>query len=396
MRRIVGGALLAVTVVLVGACTTTVEGSAIKASGGPPPGTVDPSQLDVGPYPTEPSPPLGVAGDEKLGLLIEGQRMANNVVGPWEADSTLTASFGFGAAVLKSPDAMALIGPQAFAPAVAKHDFINGFATARSAGGQKVLMNAVLRFPDAQAAAAANADLGDLAIKTGKPPVRPVPIPGHADTVAASYTDAAGPSGQQLTAVLAFTAHGQYVFMQLAQAVDGLDPAVDMIAKTIDLQGPMIDKFRATDPTEFTDISIDPTELLARTLQVPERQATVVQNATYERPGALQFQNDPVRSATLFDKAGMDLVAMGLTNVYHTEDSEGAAQIVDGFFAELQPNSQPANPVKNLPDSRCLKLQDQSFYCLAAAGGDAIEASGTKLLDVQQQVAAQYVILTTS
>src|ERR1700676_130286 len=160
---------------------------------------------------------------------------------------------------------------------------------------------------------------------------------------------------------------GTYGFMQLAQAVGGLGPAVGLVAKTIDKQGPTIDQFRATNPSEFADISLDPTGLLARTLPVPEKEATTIQNTTYEQRGALHFQNDPARSATLFSETGTDLVAMAKTNVYQTKDSESAARIVNGFFAELQPTSQPAKPVNNLPDSRCLQLKDNSFYCLGAA-----------------------------
>ncbi len=184
--------------------------------------------------------------------------------------------------------------------------------------------------------------------------------------------------------------------MQLAQAVDGTDPALGLVAKTMDLQGPVIDKFRATDPSEFGDISLDPTGLLARTLPVPDKEATTIQNTTYEQRGALHFQNDPARSATLFSETGTDLVAMAKTNVYQTKDSESAGKIVEGFFAELQPTSQPAKPVNNLPDSRCLQLEDKTFYCLGAADRYAIETTSDKLLDAQQQVAAQYAILVSS
>jgi hypothetical protein len=169
-----------------------------------------------------------------------------------------------------------------------------------------------------------------------------------------------------------------------------------MVAKTIDLQGPTIDKFRATDPGEFADISLDPTGLLARTLPVPDKEATTIQNTTYEQRGALQFQSDPTRSAPLFTDTGTDLVAMAKTNVYQTKDSESAARIVDGFYTELQPTSQPAKPVNNLPDSRCLQLKDKSFYCLGAADRYAIETSAANLLAAQQQVAAQYAMLLSS
>jgi hypothetical protein len=377
------------------ACSTEVDGSAVKASGTAKGPTVDISKLDVGPYPTEPSQPLGVTGDPLRGVLVEAQRMANNVVGPWEVDSTLTGWFAFGATVLQSADALASIGPQPFAEAAGQHDFINGFASARTAEGQKILVNAVLRFADQDAAAAAAKDFGDIAAKTGEG-VQRAKIPGHPDAQAASYTENAGATGKRWGAVRAFTAHGPYVFMQLAQAVDGIDPALGMVAKTIDLQGPTIDKFRATDPGEFADISLDPTGLLARTLPVPDKEATPIQNTTYEQRGALQFQSDPSRSATLFTETGTDLVAMAKTNVYQTKDPESAARIVDGFYAELQPTSQQAKPVTNLPDSRCLQLKDKSFYCLGTADRFAIETTGDNLLDAQQQVAAQYAMLLTS
>jgi hypothetical protein len=276
--------------------------------------------------------------------------------------------------------------------AAGQHSFINGFVSARTAEGQKILLNAVLRFADPGSAAAAATDFGDIAAKTGTG-VNRAEIPGHPDAQAASYTETEGSTGKQWNAVRAFTPHGAYVFMQLAQSVDGPDPAIGLVAKAIDLQGPAIDQFRATDPSEFTDISLDPTGLLARTLPVPEKDATTVQNTTYEQRGALHFQNDPSRSATLFTDTGTDLVAMAKTNVYQTKDPASAAKIVDGFFAELQPASQPAKPVNNLPDSRCLQLKDKSFYCLGAADRYAIETSSDNLLDAQQQVAAQYAML---
>ena len=381
-------------VLLSAGCSTAVEGSAVKQTGAAGP-TVDIGKLDVGPYPTQPSQPLGTTGDPAHGVLVEAQRMANNVIGPWEVDPTLTKSFGFGATVLLSPADLAQIGPMQFAAAAGQHGFVNGFVTARTAEGQKILLNAVLRFADPASAADAATDFGDIATKTGQG-VQRAQIPGHPDTQAASYTQTEGATGKQWSAVRAFTPHGQYVFMQLAQAVDGMDPALGMVAKTVDLQGPAIDKFRATDPSEFGDISLDPTGLLARTLPVPANEATTVQDTTYERRGALHFQNDPTRSAKLFEDTGMDLVAMAKTNVYQTKDPASAGKIVEGFFAELQPTSQPAKPVNNVPDSRCLQLEDKSFYCLAAADRYAIETSSQTLLDAQQQVAAQYAMLLNS
>jgi hypothetical protein len=379
-------------VLLSSACSTAVEGSAVRDTGARPGPAIDIGKLDVGPYPTQPSQPLGVTGDPVRGVLAEAQRMANNVVGPWEADASLTDWFGFGAMVLLNAGDVANIGPEPFAAAAERHNLINGFVSARTAKDQKILLNAVLRFADVGSASAAAAEFGEIAATTGTG-VQRAEIPGHPDTVAASYTQTEGSTGKQWSAVRAFTPHGPYVFMQLAQAVDGMNPAIGLVAKTVELQGPTIDKFRATDPSEFADISLDPTGLLARTLPVPGKEATPIQNTTYEQRGALQFQSDPARSAKLFSDTATDLVAMAKTNVYQTKDAAGAKQIVDGFFAELQPTSQPAKPVTNLPDSRCLQLQDKTFYCLGAADRYAIETTSQNLLDAQQQVAAQYAML---
>jgi hypothetical protein len=305
----------------------------------------------------------------------------------------MTTVFGPGAVVVQNAAALTLLGPEGVAGAAGQHQLINGFASARTAEGKTALLNAVLRFPDEASAAAATADMGNASMQAVGPGGQKVSIPGHPDATAASYPITSRTGGPDLTAVRSFTQHGPYVLMQLAQSADGRDAAAALAAKTIDLQGPAIDQFRATDPSEFADISLDPTGLLARTLPVPEQDATPIQNATYEQRGALQFQSDPARSAKLFTDVGMDLAAMAKTNVYQTKDPAGAKKIVDGFYAELQPTSQQAKPVTNLPDSRCLQLKDKTFYCLGVADKYAIETTAENLLDAQQQVAAQYAML---
>jgi hypothetical protein len=387
-------ALVLAAGLLSAACTSTVDGSPVKADGGASPSAIDLDQLDVGPNPTTPRQPLGVAGDPLRGILVEAQRMANHVVGPWEVDPSLTGWFGFGALVLPTAEAIALIGPAELAAAAGRHNFINGFASARTEENKKLLMNVVFRFTDEAAAVAAARDLGETAMQQQglDGPAQKVPIPNHPDAQANTYSLLDRQAGRW-NAVRSFTAHGAYVLMQLAQSTDGVDPATALVARSIDLQGSEIDKFRATDPAEFADISLDPTGLLARTIPVDEQDATVTQNATYERRGALHFQSDPARSAKLFSDTGTDLVAMAKTVVYQAKDADGATGVIEGFFAELQPTSQPANPVKNMPDSRCLRLEGGAFYCLATADRYAIEVSGPNLLQTQQLVAAQYAML---
>ncbi|MGV0791336.1 DUF7373 family lipoprotein [Mycolicibacterium sp. XJ1819] len=391
MRRALLALVIAVMLPLA-ACTSVVDGTPTKPVGAA--AVIDFDQLDVGPYPTSPREPLGVAGNARAGRILEAQRMANHVVGPWEVDSALTESFGFGALALPAPEAMLLIGPVQLGAVAARHNFINGFASARTQKNKKLLMNAVLRFPDDATAKSAATAFGETAMRQrgADGPAQETEIPGHAEARASAYTATDRTAGK-FFAARSFIAHGPYVLMQQAQSTDRPETATELIAKTIDLQGPMIGDFRATDPAEFSDISIDPTGLLARTIPMDGREATVTQNTTYERQGALHFQSDPARSAKLFSATGTDVVAMARTNVYEADDAEAALDIVEEFNAEVEPDATPATPVRNMPDSRCLRLQEGGFYCLVTADRYAVETSAPTLLGAQQLAAAQYVML---
>ncbi|AMO58872.1 Uncharacterised protein [Mycolicibacterium phlei] len=386
-------ALISAIALLTAACGTTVEGTAVKGTGGPAAPTLDFNRLDAGRYPTTPRDPLGVAGDVRRGVVLEAQRMANHVIGAWEVDPALTGSFGFGALVLPKAEMLALIGPANLAAAAARHDYVNGFAAARTEKDKRVLLNAVLRFADEEAAKAAADDMGQAALAQRTPePTEKFEVPGHPEAQAVSYTGSHR-AGGKFGAVRAFTAHGPYVLMQLAEATGGVEDAAQLVAKAIDLQGPEIDRFRATDISEFPDISIDPTGLLARTIPLEAPDPTLTKNTTYEQRGALHFQSDPARTSKLFSDTGVETVSMAGTNVYQTRDHDGAKKIVEDFFAEVTASGKPANPVPNMPDSRCVGLGDGGFYCLAAADAYAIETTAPNLLAAQQMAAAQYIML---
>ena len=371
-----------------------VDGAAVKASGGPSGLTLSFDQLDAGRFPTAAREPLGGAGDPMLGAVLEGQRLADYVVGPWEVDSALTGSFGFGAVVLPRAEALALIGPMNVAAAAGRHDFVTGFASVRTEKNRRVLLNAVLRFADDGAAEAAATDLSDAAAQQqgADGPAPKLEIPGHPEARATSYTGADRDIGQ-FGAARSFTAQGPYVFMQQAQATAGVDAAAQLVATSIELQSSTIDKFRATDLSELADISIDPSGLLARTLPLSGQDMTFSKPATYERRGALHFQSDPARSAKLFSDTGVDLVAMAGATVYQAEDADGAEDVVDEFFDEVSAEAQPTNPVPNMPGSRCLKMTAGGFYCLATADRYTLETSAPTLLAAQQMTAAQYIML---
>lgn len=389
-RATVYGALLVAALSIVSACATVVAGTPVNVRGQ----IVDPAVLDVGNYPTTPRPPLGTAGTASAGAIIEAQRLANYVVGPWEIDPALKNRAAMGAVVIDRPDALKLVAPAELAAISAANRFINGFASPRQADVGKSLLNAVLRFADAASAAAVVSELGR---RTPPEPrgdeVQRISIPGHPDALATSYTFVDAQTNRRWFGVRAFTSRGPYLLTQLAQSVDGLQAAATLVANTLMLQGLVIDQFPATEPIDFADIAVDPTGLLARTLPMPARDATLAQNARFGKRGALHFQNDPIRSGALFDQAVVDLAARAKTNVYRTSDYDAAVQIVEEFRSQAQSaGGDPVDGVEFMPDSRCVQAAD-GIYCVAPAGRFAIEAESRSLDDAHQQVAAQYRLL---
>ncbi|MCZ8382512.1 hypothetical protein O6P37_26945 [Mycobacterium sp. CPCC 205372] len=386
----VGLAVLGAATLLT-SCTSEVTGSPVTAAG-PPPGTVDIASLDVGNYPTKPAP-LGTAGKPEVGAIVEAQRMANYVIGPWEVDPALVVGY------IRQP--MVLLPGQVSVPmlkqvnqAAERYQFVNGFfVSRRSADDKTFLHHAVLRFPDPGAAAAATAEIarvaGEIQLPMQTSPATPLPIPGHPETVATSSTHNNGP--RSWATVRSATPRGPYVLLQQAQAVD-VDATAALVAKTLDLQGPLIDQFKATNPAEFADLPLDPTGLLAKTLPIAPKDAILTQRTVYQRLGGLQFQSDPVLSATAFTDAGVDLVSRGKTTVYQAADAASARQLADDFAEEVGVGNKPSDGVAQLPDSRCFS-GDAGNHCIASADRYAFEVSATQIADAHQQLAAQYALL---
>ena len=374
------------------ACSTEVPGSPVAATGGPPPGTVDIAGLDVGNYPTTPPAPLGAAGSPEVGAIVEAQRMANNVTGPWEADAALVDSSAFGGMVLV-PRRMPVL--QDLAEAVKRHRFVNGFSSSRqSHDSRKSLENVVLRFADSASASAAAADMGRIVAETRlevhTSPTVSTPIPGHRDAIASSVTFNVGTVG--MTTVRSMTPRGPYVLVQVGGSSAGLEAAAALVAATLDRQGPLIDQFGATDPARFAGLPLDPTGLLARTLPITPQAAILTQRTVYQQRGALHFQIDPVLSAKTFADAGMDSMSRADTTVYQARDAAAAQQMTDIFAEEVAAAAKPADAVPGLPASRCF-TRDRNTLCLGTADRYTIEASATQPSNAHQKLAAQYAML---
>jgi hypothetical protein len=290
------------------------------------------------------------------------------VTGPWEVDPALIEAFPPQAVVIKNADALSIFLDKDDAAVAGRHDFVNGFHTARQiASQQRSLRNAVLRFADPAAASAAATELAqtELAKPVSGATRTAVPIPGHPDALTSSYPVTDQELHKERATVTSFTPRGPFVLTQISESYGGLDEAVGMIAKTLDQQ-------------------------------VPQKDAIVNQNATWDRRGNEQFQQDPAGAAQLFADTGMDVVTTGKTNVYQAADEGGAKKIVDAWVAEVTvQGAKPDDPVTGVPGSKCLK-QSASLYCVAPAGRYAIEVVGAQPIEVHQLVAAQYLMLTAT
>jgi hypothetical protein len=392
---------LTVAAMMVAGCSTVVDGDAVRAAGGPPPGTVDVALLNPGNYSTKPLPPIGAAGSPFLGAILDAQRMADFVVGAWEVDPALTASYPFGysgGAMAIKRDALEVVITDEAARAGARHNFINGFVAARQVERQKILFNSVLRMADPQSATAAAPEMAAGTIEGGAnatvpKAISPIPIPGHPEAFAVTYSFP--DYGTPLTwhVVESFTAHGPYVLAQKAQSTENVDVAAGLVAKAIDLQAPRIDQFAPTDPAQFPTLARDPSGLLAKALPVPPDATTVNNNATFGQYGALHYMIDPATAAKVFADAGMDTAVSGDDWVLRSRDAAGAAAVAEDAVKQVK--GSPADPVPNMPGSRCLSLASgNGFWCVGTADRYEFEVSSAQLRDVHHRMAAQYILLT--
>jgi hypothetical protein len=388
-------------------CAPGVPGTPVKAPGGPPPGAVDITLLATGNLPTTPAPALGNAGSPVEGALIEARRMANNVVGPWDVDPQLVTPTPLRAMVIKDAAGLALVEPDAVATAAAAHNIINGFASDRQSLDQQRLTNAVVRFADPASAATAAAAMAAAVLTTQQPNAAPASsIPRHPDARAVT----AGGDHQHVATVFSYTPRGVYVLCQIAHTTD-IDTAIALIAKTLDLQGPLIDQFAPTDPAKFADLPADPTGLLARTMSAPKlpevndshsATPTNPKVGVYQPHGALHLQDDPPSVSAAFSAAGVQMMSYNFTAVYQATDLGAARRLTSDLANSLlqhQFSAQPFNGVDFMPTSTCVQypLPDAAtafrYYCYAAADNFTIETHAADPVVAHWQLAAQYIML---
>lgn len=359
-----------------------------------------PALLNPGNYPTTPLPPFGTAEqDGRNGAVLEGQRMAAYVVGPWEVDPALVDSVVTETLVLKDATAISALLTDPVQFLAAQHHFVVGFSSNRTAstpaGWAKALTNSVWEFATPEDALGAALEISQQApALPARDPEASHPVPGYPQALARSRTLDGGTGTME-----SFTPHGKYVIYNYSRNQNGdIAEAAARITKILDLQLPRIDEFRATDPAQFPNLPVDPTGVLTRTLPMPHENLTV-QNGVYEPRAALHFEADPITSAKLFADTGMRMQGVGAaTAVYQTRDESAAKTLFNGIRQRITEASDytPLPPLNGLPSAVCTGKADNAprsiYQCLLTAGNYVAVVLATREEELLQKAAAQYLI----
>lgn len=384
-----------------GGCATTIDGRAVSAPAPAGADGVDVAVLDTGNYPTAPRPALGIAGNPVEGGLVESRRMATAVLGPWEADPSLFVYDQLATGVVKGPKTVNFFLGSPIGDGLAEHNFVAGFSSARHnrGGSYQGVVNVVLRLAsagDATAAAAAMAaNAASLTFAFADKPVttQPFAIPRHRETAAVTYRSHDPSSGAERFSVTAITAHGSYVLCQGADSAESAERAAQLVATTLELQQPLIDKFSPTPLDQLDQLPLDPDGLLAHTLPPAQDNATV-EDGVYDQLGIRHFQADPIRTQALFKSVGLQQGSYTATaRVYQTADAGAAGRVVAELADQAAATLKPAAGVSGMPKARCFK-STLGFWCVASAARYAFEVQSQHEADAAQMVAAQYRILT--
>ncbi|OOK65320.1 hypothetical protein BZL29_7987 [Mycobacterium kansasii] len=162
-----------------------------------------------------------------------------------------------------------------------------------------------------------------------------------------------------------FTAHGPYVLIQVARCTTSPDCEIPLVAKTLDLQQPLIDTFTATPANQFAALPLDPTGLVARTLPLPPDQASPTTGAAYPPAAALHFDDDPVQTGPALSAAGVDEVAINLTTVYQAKDpaaGQTLTQTLSDIAAKTPPRKTP-RPYRDYRKATAPKSPAPAGWC---------------------------------
>lgn len=397
--------------VLLAGCSNDTDGEPSAKSGGDAaPAAVDTAALDPGTYPTSPAAEYPRATLDNI-VEVEGQRLAEFTVAPFEVDPLLVSG-GTPTRVLRSGKGLGIVISNGSADIAHNNGMLYGYVSTASTRTPKVtdpsrtVVNAVMRFPNAEQAATAAREIHTqiTTVDEGGGISTPDTIDVLPNTLVSTResTSQAGPE----VSVNTFTPHGDYLLYTFAQAPAGeKDWTAKAVAKTLSLQSPLIDQFPGL-PTKDQNGGtapelpmVDQDKILIYAIPDPDTKAGLADDqAVYGPRGMSHRSMNPPLTQRVLSETGSEHNAVGKTTVYRATDEEGAQRIIDEFSNDLtsQGYASAATP-PGLPTARCFTKDTISGtvdYCMIVNGRYVGEASALdNKTDLDQMISAQYLIL---
>ncbi|MGW4482108.1 DUF7373 family lipoprotein [Rhodococcus triatomae] len=361
---------------------------------------VDPATLDTGDFPTSPQKEFRQA-EEKNITIVEGQRLAEFTVLPFEIDPELTeSSSGYDPILDSGASGLEFFLTNLTTDLPPEADtYLYGYrAGAQKPGStaepQKELSVAPLRLPDHQSAIAFAQALHAYSTNPESPTAG---TEGRIDvmpnSLASRYSDG------ESTSLTTWTVHGDWVIHTWASA-----PAADegwtaqAAARALQEQEPLLDQFPAADMNDPTSWPvIDQDKVLIYTLPV-QGGGGGTQMGVYGPHGMSMTSTNPTLTYDVLTEAGADHNAVAGSVVYRAKDAEGAATIQERFLADLSSHNGytdvtvPAGLENTATQCQTNPLEGGT-YCMTQVGRYTAEASAMDATEASQRIAAQYLIL---
>jgi hypothetical protein len=402
-----------VVAVLCGACGDGARSGDAAGSGAPsssavPSGEVDISALDTGSYqrvPSDPFPP--VTGDDIV--PVEGQRMAEFVVAPFEVDRDLTDTV-LPTEIIRSRGNIAGVVGDGPANVPANQRFLAGFVAAATTPTQRVtdpkrvLIQMVIRYMSAQDATAAARQMSAATLGTAG--ASRVDLDGAPDTTAVRTPGVTPRGAAPTTALATFTGHGDYLLYTYS-AVPQTQQAgqIATVRKALSLQEPLIDRFPKT-PTRsqnggrMPSAQVDANRILLYALPNPKADAVNgTDRAVYGPRGMSLLRGSPESTFTALNAAGSPHNAYWLTSVYRASTGAAADTLRSTFVTDALTAGgwQKVASPRGLPIATCLTRDATSGSqneCYVVVGRYVAQSDDASAQAAAQQISAQYLILT--
>ena len=393
---------VAAVAVLTGACGSSVSGSG-KA------GEIDIRTLDIGSYSTDPREVSTVVSPE-LGKLLEGARMADAVA----LVSDIDPIFEYASQeIVKDPqeaaDALSLIETPVIKPVLEKYGMIVGFGVSGldgpldqfELGRSSNFVMVVNRFPsdDVARQAAVEIDAADFAVS---PDNAGVPIPRHPDAKAHWR-----PGHQSIGAT---QAHGPFVIsIFTVTPTPNLEELSERVAKILDIEIPLLDKFTPTLVDKLTTLPVDVDNLESKVLVTPGVPVEVGDFATFGAHGGLHFQPDKHYKDKLLQNAGLERLVTdkGFPALFKVRDEKAATDLVPLWSAALKDSAdgKDLQAKTGIPGALCIEANvsatsdsaaETDYICTFAYQNFMVMVRSDDAGDVARRAAAQYALLAKS